>query len=135
MQEISGRNDKDTAVSHYPDLMFIWVSKMQKQAILWKKISLAITFISFALIFVLAILQERYEIYFDIWFMWPILSLLFGGSMIMSLIKGGQAKIKESNFENSKYHDFDQLVGKFMVIAGYLVIGMMLLGICAFFAS
>ena len=108
---------------------------MQRQAIFWKKIFLTISFIFFALIFVLAILQERYDIHFDIWLIWPILSLLFGGSMIMTLIKGGQAKIKESNFENSQYHNFDQLVGKFMVIVGYLVIGMMLLSVCAYFAS
>ncbi len=108
---------------------------MQKKAGLWKKILVATTFAMFAVMFIQAILQEKYGAYFDLWPIWTILSLVFAGSMIMALIKGGQAKMKESQFEDSRHHAFDQLVGKFMVFVGIMVIGMMLLGVCAYFAS
>lgn len=102
---------------------------MTKKASTWRRSFLIVTLISWSVVLLSFYVQENYGVEIIWWVFWP-LALAFVGTMSMTLITGGQAKVQESLFTDTPFHSYDKLVGKFMVIGGVLAIFMMLLGMC-----
>ncbi len=102
---------------------------MKKKASIWRKSFFIVTLISWGVVFLSFYVQEEYGVEIIWWVFLPLL-LAFVGTMSMTLITGGQAKVQESSFTDTPLHSYDKLVGKFMIIGGVLAIFMMVLAMC-----